>query len=133
MADGDRKGSLSGLTEQEARETIEVRALLETVPGPIISQQGSFPLFTRGEIHIQLFHFMGLVRMGSWDQTPLLREVEEQRIAWVVTESPLEGPLEAYPDKERFSPELWRDLGRYYVRQAQIGPYYVYAPRRGPL
>jgi hypothetical protein len=109
----------------------EVRALLASRPGPIVSQQGSFSLFTRGEIHVQLFHFMGLHRMGSWNQEPLLREVEEHRIAWVVTESPLEGPLEGYPDKERFSPELWADLGRHYLRRAKIGPYYVYAPRAG--
>jgi hypothetical protein len=106
-----------------------IRAILETAPGPVISQQGSFSLFTRGEIHIQLFHFASLAQMGRWDQGPLLREVEEQRVAWVVTESPLEEPLTDDDARERFTPELWGALGRNYVRQAHLRPYFVYAPR----
>ncbi len=105
-----------------------VRALLSTEPGPILSQQGSFPLFTRGEVHVQLFHFAALARQGRWDERPLLREVEEGRLAWVVTESPLEGE----PDedaRERFTPELWAALARHYVRRAFLDPYYVYRPR----
>jgi hypothetical protein len=105
-----------------------MRALLASASGPIVSQQGSFSLFTRGEIHVQLFHFMGLARMGVWDEAPLLREVEEHRVAWVVTESPLEGPLQGNPARERFSPELWEALGRNYERRAHYGPYYVYGP-----
>jgi hypothetical protein len=107
----------------------EVRALLATEPGPILSQQGSFPLFTRGEIHAQLFHFMSLSRVGLWDPTPLIHEVEQERIAWVVTESPLEQPMDDPDDRERFSPELRSALARHYVRRAVIGPYYVYRPR----
>lgn len=110
------------------RSAPAVRALLSTEPGPILSQQGSFPLFTRGEIRVQLFHFAALARQGRWDERPLLREVEEGRLAWVVTESPLEGE----PDedaRERFTPELWSALARHYVRRAFFFPYYVYRPR----
>jgi hypothetical protein len=107
----------------------EVRALLATEPGPILSQQGSFPLFTRGEIHVQLFHFMSLSRVGLWDPAPLIREVEDERLAWVVTESPLEQPMNDPDDRERFSPELRSALARHYLRRAVIGPYYVYRPR----
>jgi uncharacterized membrane protein YhaH (DUF805 family) len=110
----------------------EVRALLETVPGPILTQQGSFSLFTRGEIHIQLFHFVGLARLGRWDEGLILGEVRSRALAWVVTESPLEGPLDTNPDRERFTPELWEALGANYERRALIGPYYVYAPRGSP-
>jgi hypothetical protein len=106
-----------------------VRSLLETRPGPIISQQGSFSLFTRGEIHVQLFDFTSLVRMGRWDETPLIREVTRKQLAWVVTESPLEESLEDPDDRERFTPELREALARSYVREAQLGPYYVYRPR----
>jgi len=110
------------------RSAPAVRALLSTEPGPILSQQGSFPLFTRGEIHVQLFHFAALARQGRWDQRPLLREVEEGRLAWVVTEFALEGE----PDedgRERFTPELRSALARHYVRRASLYPYYVYRPR----
>jgi hypothetical protein len=110
------------------RSAPAVRALLSTEPGPILSQQGSFPLFTRGEIHVQLFHFAALARQGRWDERPLLREVEEGRLAWVVTESPLEDE----PDedaRERFTPELWAALARHYVRRGFFYPYYVYGPR----
>jgi uncharacterized membrane protein YhaH (DUF805 family) len=104
-----------------------VKALLRTVPGPVLSQQGSFALFTRGEIHVQLFHFTALARQGRWDQTPLLREVEERRFAWVVTESPLKG-VETSDDRERFTPELRAALVANYALSAFIEPYYVYRP-----
>jgi hypothetical protein len=111
------------------RSAPAVRALLSTEPGPILSQQGSFPLFTRGEIHVQLFHFAALARQGRWDERPLLREVEEGRLGWVVTEFPLEGEADA-DARERFTPELRSALARHYVRRAFLDPYYVYAPRR---
>jgi hypothetical protein len=107
----------------------EVRALLAAAPGPVLSQQGSFPLFTRGEIHVQLFHFTLLAAQGRWDERPLLREVEQQQLAWVVTEAPLEGALDDPDARERFTPLLHDALARNYVRRAQIGPYYVYQPR----
>ena len=95
----------------------------------MISQQGSFSLFTRGEIYVQLFHFTSLSRTGRWDPTPLVRAVEERKPAWVVTESPLEQPVESDDDWERFTPELRDALARSYVRRARIGVYYVYRPR----
>jgi hypothetical protein len=110
-----------------------VRALLATEPGPILSQQGSFPLFTRGEIHVQLFHFTALAREGRWDQRPLLREVEKERLAWVVTEFPLEGSDDGADARERFTPELRSALALHYVRRAFVDPYYVYQPRSRPL
>jgi hypothetical protein len=110
-----------------------VRRLLETAPGPVISQQGSFSLFTRGEIHVQLFHFEQLARAGHWDEGPLVREVEEGRLAWVVTEFPLEEGLADADARERFSPRLLEALSHRYVRRQQIGPYYVYQPRPAPV
>jgi len=111
------------------RSAPAVRALLSTEPGPILSQQGSFPLFTRGEIHVQLFHFAALARQGRWDERPLLREAEEGRLAWVVTEFPLEGDADDADARERFTPELRSALARHYVRRAFLDPYYVYRPR----
>src|SRR5262249_36574354 len=66
-----------------------IHELLRSVPGPIVSQQGSFSLFTRGEIHIQLFHFASLARLGMWDQTPFIDEIDRGRLAWIVTQFPL--------------------------------------------
>ena len=113
---------------ESLRSAPAIRALLSTEPGPILSQQGSFPLFARGEIHVQLFHFAALARQGRWDQRPLLREVEEGRLAWVVTEFPLEGEVDE-DGRERFTPELRSALARNYVRRAFLSPYYVYRPR----
>jgi Dolichyl-phosphate-mannose-protein mannosyltransferase len=110
------------------RSAPAVRALLSTAPGPILSEQGSFPLFTRGEIHVQLFHFAALARQGRWDEGPLLREAEEGRLAWVVTEFPLEGEIDE-DGRERFTAELRSVLAQHYVRRAFLYPYYVYRPR----
>jgi hypothetical protein len=106
-----------------------VRALLQTEPGPVVSQQGSFALFTRGEIYVQLFHYASLARMGRWDERPLVVAIEERKPAWVVTESPLEEPVASDDDWERFTPAVREALARNYVRRAQIGPFYVYRPR----
>jgi hypothetical protein len=111
------------------RAAPEVRAIIESAPGPVISQQGSFSLFTRGEIHVQLFHFAGLTRQGRWDERPLLREVEERQIRWVVTEFALEEPVVDDDAQERFTPELLEALRRNYLRYAQRGPYFLYSPR----
>ncbi|GMU52548.1 MAG: hypothetical protein AMXMBFR33_16940 [Candidatus Xenobia bacterium] len=106
-----------------------VRELLMTEPGPMISEQGSFSLFTRGEIHLQLFHFIALSRRGLWDPAPLFREVEEHQLAWVVTKFSLEESAGEGDDQARFPPELVQALRRNYVRRAQIGPYFLYRPR----
>jgi hypothetical protein len=106
-----------------------IRSLIETRQGPVLSQQGSFSLFTRGEIHVQLFDFTSFSRAGLWDQAPLLREVAGKKLSWVVTEAPLEQPLEDPDDLERFTPELHEALARCYQPVAHLGPYYVYRPR----
>jgi hypothetical protein len=118
-----------GLWDRAAvRAAPAVAGLLESAPGPVLSEQGSFPLFARGEIHVQLFHFAALARQGQWDETPLLREAREGRLAWVVTEFPLEGERDD-DGRERFTDALVLALREGYVRCATPGPYFVYAPR----
>jgi hypothetical protein len=107
-----------------------IYSLLETVPGPVLSQQSSFSLFSRGEIPIQLFHFSALSRQGLWDQSKLLREVEDENFSWVVTEFPLEGGEVSASDRERFTPELIEALSRHYRRSSAIGPYFIYSSIR---
>ncbi len=98
-------------------------------PGPILSQQGSFALFSRGEIYIQLFHFSGLARAGLWDQRHILEPIDNRVLSWVITEFPIEsGDLYA-DDNERFTPELVEALKRNYKRREVFVPYYLYAPK----
>ncbi len=104
--------------------------LLKTVSGPVLSQQSSFSLFSRGEIPIQLFHFSALSRQGLWDQTPFLREVESEDFAWVVTEFALEDGEMSASDRERFTPELVETLRKHYRRSSAIGPYFIYSPAK---
>jgi hypothetical protein len=103
-----------------------IYSLLESVPGPVLSQQSSFSLFSHGEIPVQLFHFSALSREGLWDQSKLLQEVESENFTWVVTEFPLEGGEMSASDRERFTPELVEVLRRHYRRSTAIGPYFIY-------
>ena len=111
-----------------SRAAPEVYRLLQTRPGPIVSQQGSFPLFSRGEIYIQLFHFAALSRAGMWDQSKLLKDFESHKIGSVITEFPIEMGMQTDSDMERFTPEMLQSLRKNYHRWQVVHPYYIYAP-----
>jgi uncharacterized membrane protein YhaH (DUF805 family) len=111
------------------RAAAKIYPLLRQGSGPILSQQGSFALFARGEIHIQLFHFTALFRAGVWDQKVLLNEIGEHTFSWVITEFPIEDPVWTADDRERFTPEMAEALRRNYRRDRAFYPYYLYRPR----
>jgi hypothetical protein len=111
------------------RAETRIYPLLETSSAPILSQQGSFALFSRGEIYVQLFHFCGLSRAGLWNQKLLLREIEKHTFSWVITEFPIEEPVASDTDRERFTPEMLQSLRANYERREAIYPYYLYGPR----
>ncbi len=110
------------------RAATRIYPLIQKGSGPILSQQGSFALFGRGEIYIQLFHFTALSRAGVWDQDILLQQIEKRTFSWVVTEFPVEDPVLSPDDRERFTPEMVRALQKNYRRQETIHPYYLYRP-----
>jgi hypothetical protein len=112
------------------RAARKIYPLLRTQPGPILSQQGSFALFSHGEIFVQLFHFTGLSRAGLWDQRHLLEKIGNHTFSWVITEFSLENPNLSADDKERFTPELIEALQNNYQRREVIYPYYLYRPRQ---
>jgi len=98
-------------------------------PGPILSQQGSFALFARGEIYIQLFHFSGLSRAGLWDQQHLLESIDKRIFSWTITEFPIERGDISADDRERFTPEYLEALKRNYQLEKAVPPYYLYTPK----
>jgi len=110
------------------RAAKQVHALLRTEQGPVLAQQSSFALFSRGELYIQLFHFTALARAGLWDMGKLQREVETRSFAWVITEFPIEGGTLSPDDLERFTPEIVDALHRNYQRAETIPPYFIYRP-----
>jgi hypothetical protein len=99
-------------------------------PGPILSQQGSFALFSRGEIYIQLFHFTGLSRAGRWDQSRILNDIAQRKFPYVITEFPIENPANTESSTERFTPEMLSALRNNYRRARFVHPYFVYIPGR---
>jgi hypothetical protein len=112
------------------RAAAKVYPMLKTQQGPVLSQQGSFALFGRGEIFIQLFHFTALSRAGLWDQNRLLREINQRAFSFVVTEFPIEQPVLSENARERFTPEMIQAMRKHYQRVQVFRPYYLYAPRR---
>lgn len=111
------------------RAATNIYPLLREGSGPILSQQGSFPLFARGEIYIQLFHFTALSRAGVWDQAALLKAIDAHAFSWVITEFPIEHPVWSADDLERFTPEMAEALRRNYRLEQACYPYYLYRPR----
>ena len=105
----------------------KIYPLIQAHPGPVLSQQNSFPLFSRGEIYIQLFHFTGLSRAGLWDQNRLLREINARTFGCVVTEFPVEETVRSDNAVERFTPEMIAALRTNYRRVETAHPYYFYA------
>jgi hypothetical protein len=112
------------------RAAKKIYPLIKTDRGPILSQQGSFALFSRGEIYIQLFHFSSLSRVGLWDQDLLLREIDKHTFSWVITEFPIEEPITNANDSERFTPEMQAALRKNYRLRESFYPYYLYGPRQ---
>jgi hypothetical protein len=112
------------------RAAPRIYSVLKTRPGPVLSQQGSFALFGRGEIYIQLFHFAALSRAGLWDQNRLLREIRQHTFSFVITEFPIEQPALPENARERFTPEMIEALREEYQRMEIFHPYYAYVPRR---
>jgi hypothetical protein len=111
------------------RAAKKIYPLIDGGSGPILSQQGSFALFSRGEIYVQLFHFAGLSRAGLWDQRPLLKDIDDRTFSWVITEFPIEEAAGRDSDHERFTPEILAALRKNYQRREAIYPYYLYGPR----
>ncbi|MEJ2110285.1 MAG: hypothetical protein P8Z37_10310 [Acidobacteriota bacterium] len=97
--------------------------------GPILSQQGSFALFSNEGIYIQLFHFVGLVRADLWDQQRILTPIKQRIFPWVITEFPLERNDLSADDRERFTPEILEALRENYQRRMVVNPYYLYVPK----
>jgi hypothetical protein len=112
------------------RAAKKIYPLLSAKPGPVLSQQGSFALFSRGEIYIQLFHFTALSRAGLWDQNLLLKEIQNHTFSFVITEFPIEQQTLPENARERFTPEMLQALRQNYQAHEIAHPYYVYAPRR---
>ena len=108
----------------------KIYPLLKSASGPVLSQQGSFALFGRGGIYVQLFHFSGLSRAGLWDQHRLLNQIDDRIFSCVITEFPIEGANLSDDDYERFTPETLEALRRNYQRKEIIAPYYIYSPIR---
>jgi hypothetical protein len=110
------------------RAASRIYPLIEEGSGPILSQQGSFPLFARGEIYVQLFHSTALSRSGIWDQGMLLDKIGKKTFPWVITEFPIESAVLSKDDQERFTPEMVQALRENYRRCEAIPPYYIYRP-----
>jgi hypothetical protein len=106
----------------------EIYRTIEAAPGPILSQQGSFPLFARGEIYVQLFDFAGLSRTGLWNQRYLLDEIEKQTFSYVITQFPIHESTGEGEDRERFTPEVREAVKVNYKLMKEIYPYYIYNP-----
>lgn len=105
-----------------------VYSVIRTADGPVLSQQGSFSLFTRGEIPVQLFQFSNLSRLGLWDQTRLLSDVESKRFAWVITEFDVTSNGLSSSDRERFTPELVEAIRKNYSLREKVAPYFILRP-----
>ena len=111
------------------RAAKKIYAILGTQGEPILSQQGSFALFSRGEIFIQLFHFASLSRAGTWNQNLFLKEIDAQTFPFVITEFPLEKPVVSDNAHERFTPEMLKKLRERYRPLEVYYPYHLYIPR----
>jgi hypothetical protein len=114
------------------RSADKVFSLVAKDHAPILSQQGSFPLFSRGRIYIQLFHFIGMWHVGLWDQELLLKEIRAHHYSWVILQRRLDDPNPVDSHDDKYTPEMVAMLRRNYELHSIFYPYYVYIPRCHP-
>jgi hypothetical protein len=107
------------------RAAAQIYPWIQNQSGPILSQQNSFSLFSRGGIYIQLFHFTALSRAGLWDQSHFLNEIDNRTFCCVITEFPIEEPKFSNA-KERFTPEMLEAIQKNYRIEKAIYPYCLY-------
>jgi hypothetical protein len=118
-----------GLWDMAAnRAAPKIYSLINDRTGPVLSQQGSFALFGRGEIYIQLFHFAGLSRAKMWNQEPLLDAIQKKTFCCVITEFPLTISTISDTNNERFTPEVLAALNKNYTLLESVYPYHFYIP-----
>jgi hypothetical protein len=116
-----------GLWDMSAnRAAAPIYSWLQNQSGPVLSQQNSFPLFSRGGIAIQLFHFTALSRAGLWDQSRFLNEINQRTFCCVITEFQIEEPKFSNAE-ERFTPEMLEAIRKNYRLYKAVYPYYLYA------
>jgi hypothetical protein len=108
------------------RAATQIYPWIQTKPGPVLSQQNSFPLFGRGGIYIQLFHFAALSRAGLWDQNRFLSDIDKRIFGCIITEFPIEEHAQSNNAEERFTPEMLKAIQKNYRREKAIYPYYLY-------
>lgn len=111
------------------RAAESILPILRGEPGPIVSEQASLALFSGREPFIKLFDYGDYARQGKWDERKLLSEIEDRRIAWVITEFPIEEPLEEGKHTQRFNPAVVDAVRSHYRRAHVFPPYYLYRPR----
>jgi hypothetical protein len=116
-----------GLWDMSAnRAATQIYPWIQNQSGPVLSQQNSFPLFSRGGVYIQLFHFTALSRAGLWDQNRFLNEIDKRAFCCVITEFPIEEKARSNNAEERFTPEMLQALQRNYRLEKTIYPYWLY-------
>lgn len=104
----------------------EVYKILDTKKGDIISQQQSFALFKANRLYVMLGIFGNLARLGSWDQSKLIQNVDQGKVTWVITHFPIDAQTNHPDDIERFTPQLLDAIRKNFKQVAVVKPYYVY-------
>jgi hypothetical protein len=108
------------------RVSAQILSLIRSDPGPVISQNGGFALFGTGQIYVEMFAYTAFSRAGLWDGNRLVRDIENKKLRWVITQFDIFGNSMSNDDNERFSPEVVTALRKHYALQQHIGPYYIY-------
>ena len=100
----------------------QVVARVKQTPGEVLVEEPGFALAAGKEVIVEPFQFALLARRGLWDPAPLIGAVARGRFDLVVL-----------GDRLRLIPGLEAALASAYEREAVIGGWQVWRPRRPPV
>jgi 4-amino-4-deoxy-L-arabinose transferase-like glycosyltransferase len=115
LALGQSSRVASGLQDYVIEQRDEVGRLSRIVAeakGPVLADDymGLLPLNGR-RIYLQPFEMTQLARDGAWDQSPLVRAIEEERFPVIMMWKP---PFAREIKRDRWTPEMLKEIRAHY-------------------
>jgi 4-amino-4-deoxy-L-arabinose transferase-like glycosyltransferase len=132
LALGQSSRVASGLQDYVIEQRDEVGRLSRIVAeakGPVLADDymGLLPLNGR-RIYLQPFEMTQLARDGAWDQSPLVRAIEEERFPVIMMWKP---PFAREIKRDRWTPEMLKEIRAHYEpTDDDLADMVIYRPKK---
>jgi hypothetical protein len=101
--------------------------------GKILSEDAGFVVVNGIEPLMETFQMTQLAEKGLWDQSPLIKDLQDRSISLVILQQNLNNErIYVRENFRRFTPEIIRELRANYHLVDKIGRFHIYKPLDAP-